>query len=204
MRFLVDLHVHGPGSPCSFLTAETIAAGARARGLDGVAVVDHDALPAEAVLARLADLGVPAFGGAEVTTAHGDLLVFGVSRVPPPGLPGPEVVRRVWAEGGFAALAHPFRRGRAAAPELLALPGLPLEAPNGRAGRAANAVAAAFARRHGRARVAGSDAHRPAEVGCHATALPYLPSGSRDLARALLTLTAPESAVQPAPAAALY
>ncbi len=204
MRCLVDLHVHGPGSPCSSLTPEAIAAGARARGLDAVAVVDHDALPGEALLARLSDLGLPAFGGAEVTTAHGDLLVFGVSRIPPPGLPGPEAVRRVWAEGGFAAVAHPFRRGRAAAPELLSLPGLPLEVPNGRAGRAANTMAAVFARRHGRGRVAGSDAHRPAEVGRHATALPYLPSGSRDLARALLALTSPETAVQPAHAGALY
>ena len=42
MRLTLDLHLHSQASPDGRMTVEEIAAAARARGLHGVAVCDHD------------------------------------------------------------------------------------------------------------------------------------------------------------------
>ena len=44
MSFKIDLHVHTSYSPCSTLSVRTIEAVARKRGLDGIAITDHNTL----------------------------------------------------------------------------------------------------------------------------------------------------------------
>ncbi len=164
MKIRLDLHVHSAASYDGRMTLDEIVAAARAAGLDGVAVCDHDAVLLHAP-AYEDFLLIP---GAEFSTEYGHLL--GLFLTAPIGrLPFAETVAAIHAQGGVAVLAHPFERTRDAGrlrPILPLLDGV--EVWNGRAERKiadANALARALAERHGLRFFAGSDAHLPAEIG---------------------------------------
>lgn len=170
MKLKLDLHVHSRRSLDGVMTLDEIVSLARARGMDGAAVCDHDLALTEA----------PEYGdfllipGIEVSTQFGHLLgLF---------LTGPvetrdffEAVEAIHSQGGLAVLAHPFEHSRDAGRLDHAVPLLDgVEVWNSRANRKipeANALAAEFARRHGLRPFGGSDAHRPQEVGGGFTAV---------------------------------
>lgn len=164
MEIKLDLHVHSRRSPDGTMSLEEIVSLARARGLDGVAVCDHDlALTAPPEFEDF--LVIP---GIEVSTQFGHLLgLF---------LTGPvetrdffQAVEIVHAQGGLAVLAHPFqhsRDGSRLAPAVPLLDGI--EVWNSRAQRKihdADRLAASFAQTCGLPPFGGSDAHCPQEVG---------------------------------------
>lgn len=170
MELKLDLHIHSERSPDGIMTLEEIVSLAKAGGLDGAAVCDHDLALADPP--EYQDfLLIP---GVEVSTQFGHLLgLF---------LTGPvetrdffEAVEAIHAQGGLAVLAHPFEHSRDAGrldPIVPLLDGV--EVWNSRANRKipeANALAAEFARRHGLRPFGGSDAHRPREVGNGFTAV---------------------------------
>lgn len=170
MELRMDLHIHSERSPDGCMTLEEIVERARAAGLNGAAVCDHDLVPAE--LPEFSDfLLIP---GIEVSTQLGHLLGLFVEK-PVDTRDFYQAAERIRAQGGLAVLAHPFERSRDA--ERLA-PAAPLldgvEVWNSRAERKipeANALAEAFARAHGLRRFGGSDAHCPQEVGRAVTAV---------------------------------
>lgn len=164
MKLTLDLHLHSAASQDGRMTIEEIAAAARARGLDGVAVTDHDLVytgPRELE-------GVLLIPGAEFTTEHGHLLGLFLEE-PMAYTTWAETARAIRAQGGLTVLAHPFQHKKDQARLLPLLPQLDgMEVWNGRADRKnprANAQAAAFARAHGLFPTAGSDAHVAREVG---------------------------------------
>ena len=165
MTLTLDLHIHSAASHDGRMTLREIAQAAKAAGLDGVAVCDHDAVltaPPEA------DCGILIIPGAEFSTEHGHLLGLFLSE-PIGKLPFAETVAAIRAQGGLAVLAHPFERSRDAQrlePLVPLLDGI--EVFNGRAERKirdANALAQRFAEAHGLRPFAGSDAHLPREIG---------------------------------------
>lgn len=164
MEIKLDLHVHSRRSPDGIMTIEEIVSLARARGLHGAAVCDHD----------LALTNPPRFEdfllipGIEVSTQLGHLLGLFVT--------GPvdtrdffKAVEAIHGQGGLAVLAHPFQRSRDGARLAPAVPLLDgIEVWNSRADRNihdANALAASFARVCRLPAFGGSDAHCPQEVG---------------------------------------
>lgn len=164
MEIKLDLHVHSRRSPDGTMSLEEIVSLARARGLDGAAVCDHD----------LALTGPPRFDdfllipGVEVSTQLGHLLGLFVT--------GPvetrdflQAVEIIHSQGGLAVLAHPFEHSRDGARLAHAVPLLDgVEVWNSRADRKihdANALAASFAQVCRLAPFGGSDAHCPQEVG---------------------------------------
>lgn len=164
MELKLDLHIHSERSPDGRMALDEIVSRARARGLDGAAVCDHDRVLLDAP--EFDDfLLIP---GVEVSTQLGHLLgLF---------LTGPvetrdffEAVELIHAQGGLAVLAHPFERSRDGARLAPAVPHLDgVEVWNSRAERKirdANALAASFARTCGLCPFGGSDAHCPQEVG---------------------------------------
>lgn len=164
MELKLDLHVHSAASFDGRMTTTEIAAAARARGLDAVAVCDHDVVYTGA---QQVD-GVLLIPGVEFSTEYGHLLGLFVDR-PMQYTNWKQTTAAVHACGGLTVLAHPFQKPRP--PEAL-LPLLPdldgIEVWNGRANRKnpqANAQAAAFARAHGLFLTAGSDAHLAQEIG---------------------------------------
>lgn len=164
MKLTLDLHLHSAASFDGRMGVEEIAALARARGLDGVAICDHDVVYTGPTLVD----GVLLIPGGEFSTEHGHLLGLFLDRSMVHTTWG-ETTRAIHGQGGMAVLAHPFQKPRPAA-DLLPLVGDldGIEVWNSRANRKnpqANAQAAAFARETGLAPTAGSDAHLPQEVG---------------------------------------
>lgn len=164
MEIKLDLHIHSRRSPDGRMALEEIVTLAKARGLNGAAVCDHDlALPEAPEFEDF--LLIP---GIEVSTQLGHLLGLFVA--------GPvetkdffQAVEAIHAQGGLAVLAHPFehsRDGSRLAPAVPLLDGI--EVWNSRADRKlhdANVLAASFAQVCRLRPFGGSDAHCPQEVG---------------------------------------
>lgn len=164
MEHRFDLHIHSALSPDGRMTLPEIVAAARARGLSGVAVCDHDRL----FLPPAQEDGFLVIGGEEFSSEYGHLLgLFLKEPVEAKGFAA--TVAAIHAQGGLAVLAHPFERSGDAQrlrPILPLLDGL--EVWNGRANRkrkTANAEALALAREAGLPCFAGSDAHVAREIG---------------------------------------
>lgn len=164
MEIKLDLHIHSQRSPDGIMTLEEIVSLAKAKGLSGAAVCDHD----------LALTEVPEFDdfllipGIEVSTQLGHLLGLFIT--------GPvgthdffEAVDLIHAQGGLAVLAHPFEHSRDGSRLAAAVPLLDgIEVWNSRADRKlhdANRLATSFAQVCRLRPFGGSDAHCPQEVG---------------------------------------
>lgn len=108
---IIDIHVHTSAlSPCSSLDPEEAVRAAREAGLDGVCFTDHCRIWPEAELERLsAEWDFPVFGGMEVETREGHMLVFGLGEELPGLMAAAELREKVNLAGGAMVCAHPFR-----------------------------------------------------------------------------------------------
>jgi histidinol phosphatase-like PHP family hydrolase len=112
MSFAVDLHTHTRhGSNCSYMEPRDLVRRAEEVGLDAVCITEHNASWEEDALRALDD-GTPLrlFGGMEVSTECGDVLVFGLEDTGPRKGGIEELRRIVDRSGGVMIAAHPFRR----------------------------------------------------------------------------------------------
>lgn len=168
---LIDLHCHTKvHSACSALTPEALVRAARARGLDGVCITEHDALWQLDDIERVAaTMDFVVLRGIEVTTEVGHVLVYGVSRYDPAMATLDELHRLVNADGGRMYLAHPSRRYGTLPPDDLALVFDSVEVQNGTEGMLQNDNAALLARGLALPGIGGSDCHAVREVGVCAT-----------------------------------
>ena len=164
MEVKLDLHIHSEHSPDGRMALDEIVACARARGLQGVAVCDHDRALTETWDAP-DFLLIP---GVELSTDQGHLLgLFVTEQIEARELGA--AIDAVHACGGLAVMAHPFERSCDAQRLDAYLDRLDgIEVWNGRADRKnpqANAMACALAQRAQKPVTAGSDAHLPEEIG---------------------------------------
>ncbi|AMK12331.1 PHP domain-containing protein [Pseudodesulfovibrio indicus] len=184
---LIDLHVHSTCSQCSVLRPGEILAHARAMGLDGVCITDHDTMAVRSQLREgFQPDGLLVIVGMEYATPQGDYLVFGNLDSLPGGLGAEPLLERVRSLGGAVVSAHPCRTLRPADPAVLA-GGLcsAAEVENGRNSRAENLLGLRLAVRHGLSQVAGSDAHTLEELGRCPTRFSVPVASAADLADAL-------------------
>lgn len=185
---LIDLHCHSAerSDDASSSLAE-LAEAARATGLDGICVTDHDTFwPREALEETGRAAGILLIPGCEVNTDSGHALVFGLDEYRF-GFHHPErLAAAVVRAGGLLVSAHPYRRVlppgatpgdekfAAAVDRALESPLLKhvaaVETVNGRAAAAENAFALELASRAGLACVGSSDAHDASGIGSVATA----------------------------------
>ena len=169
-RLRVDMHMHTEYSPDSRTSLRIFAEAAAAEGLDVVCVTDHDTV--EGAL-RLREMDGPfrVVVGEEVNTREGELIGLFLQRAVPAGLPVEETIARIRDQGGLAYVPHPFSRNRRrhlrrAALERVARSVDAIEVFNAReAFGGDNRRALAFAVAHALPGGAGSDAHRPNEIG---------------------------------------
>jgi len=168
---LIDLHCHTKvRSACSALTPDALVRAARARGVDGVCITEHDALwPLDEVRRLSEEMEFPVFRGMEVTTEVGHVLVFGVEAHHSAMAQLAELRRIVRAEGGLMYLAHPSRRYGTLPPDDLGAMFDSVEAHNGTEGMLQNDNAARMAAPLPLPGIGGSDAHSAREVGVCAT-----------------------------------
>jgi predicted metal-dependent phosphoesterase TrpH len=115
MKF--DLHLHTTRhSPDSFMDPLAMLRRARAVGLDGVVITEHDWLWTDAELQELRQSaqGLVVLAGIEISAREGHFLVYGVTdpfRVPR-GIGVAELCQEVHRQGGAVVAAHPFRWGQ--------------------------------------------------------------------------------------------
>jgi len=171
-----DFHCHTVASKDSLTPPAALIAACRRRGIDRLAITDHNTIAgAQQAKAMAPELVIV---GEEIMTTAGELLAFFVRQEVPKGLPPQEAIARLREQDAFVAVSHPFdvmRDGGWKLPALLEIVPLvdAIETFNARCLQANfNRRAEAFARQHGLAGLAGSDAHAVAEIGAAMLRLP--------------------------------
>jgi predicted metal-dependent phosphoesterase TrpH len=195
---LIDLHTHTePLSHDSLLSPDKLIELAKAAGLDGICLAEHDFFwepdRTRELRHRHGFLVIP---GIEVNTEDGHVLVFGLEKYVYGMHRMHELAALVEQAGGVVIAAHPYRRQlpfelrhegdwSEALERAAANPAYPLvaamESYNGRGTPRENAFALALADRLGLPQTAGSDAHASADVGQCATEFEREISGLDDL-----------------------
>jgi len=186
---LMDLHVHTSGfSPDSRMTLEACLERARLIGLDGVCLTEHDVIAGyEDVGSLAARFGLVVLVGVEILTLDGDILCFGLDRVPDGAIGARELTAALAARGGATVAAHPYRDNKRGVEDLLfELPDLTaVEGYNGNTSPDDNLRAARAARELGLPVTGSSDAHGVERVGAYATMFDGRVASVGDLAAAL-------------------
>ena len=184
---LIDLHNHTyPKSDDSFISADELVDAARAAGLDGVCLTEHDDFRAAECAAELSRRhGILTLPGAEINTDAGHVLVFGLHRYRF-GMHKPSFLRaEADSLGAVLIAAHPYRRRYLAEPgqdpeqraamlhQTLADPWMQLfeaiESCNGRGAADENRFAEDVREGLQLPGTGGSDAHYRHQIGAAAT-----------------------------------
>jgi predicted metal-dependent phosphoesterase TrpH len=172
----VDLHCHTRASFDSLSEPNAVLEAARARGIDRIAITDHDAVEAAMEMHAMAPDRV--IVGEEVKTREGfDVIGLFLRELIPSRTPAREVCERIRGQGGVVYVPHPFDSARSGAGQgfLESLADLidVVEIHNSRClFSSSNARALAWAERHGKLQGAGSDAHTLREIGNGRVELP--------------------------------
>ncbi len=106
MQIKADLHVHTTYSCDSVITPKQLVFYAKKRGLEAVAVTDHNKVEGARKIAKQTNfLIIP---GTEVSSIHGHIVGLNVNELIPKGLSADETVDRIHEAGGIAVACHPF------------------------------------------------------------------------------------------------
>ncbi len=152
-----DLHIHSKYSPDSRLEPEQIVTAAKKKGLDFIAISDHNRF----VQHRLDFLVI---SGEEVSTVDGHVLAIFINGEIPAGLSQEETVEAIHDANGIAICAHPFRRVNGIGSKFRNVYDA-IEGKNGRCREKCNARGQRLAIDLKRPITAGSDSHFYDEVG---------------------------------------
>ena len=172
MKF--DLHLHtARHSPDSVTDPFDLLESARAAGLDGIVITEHDYIWPEEELEELRAAGpdLVILSGVEVSGRGGDVLVYGLPEpyAPPRGINWTDLCRVVHRQGGVAVAAHPNRWNQPFE-SLVVEPGVELdgiEVLSNNMDPDLRERAAALLRKFPRfAQLGNSDSHAPETVGC--------------------------------------
>jgi predicted metal-dependent phosphoesterase TrpH len=165
----IELHSHTRYSPDSLIRLESLPEICRKKGIDKLAITDHNTAQGALQAARLYPMLV--IPGEEIKTTKGELLAWYIQEEVPAGLTPEETIRRLREQGAVIGVPHPFDRYRGGAwkrDDLLAIVDRvdAIEVLNARCLHDEdNRLALEFAEAHGRLKTVGSDAHLPLEYG---------------------------------------
>jgi len=164
MRF--DLHIHSKYSSDSGLAIEDILKKAVQKGLDGIAICDHNTITgsyhARKCVAKL-NLPLLVLPGVEVSTTSGHLIVLGVRENIPAGMTPRETIMIARQKGGVVIAPHPFKIR-----SIGNVDGLDIDAVetfNSRCFFGENEKARKMAIELGKPQVGGSDSHMLGTIG---------------------------------------
>jgi len=171
MQVKADLHVHSTYSSDSIITPKELVFYARKRGLNAVAVTDHNQVEGARKIARETDfLIIP---GTEVSSRDGHIVGLNVNEVIPRGLSTDETVDRIHKAGGIAIACHPHALFKGSIGQHVTAKFDAVETINASSFpfRSASSKAEKLAERFGLPRVAGTDAHYGPVIGCAYTVI---------------------------------
>ncbi len=164
-----DLHVHSKYSlKCGYMEPKMIARLARKKGLNGIAVTDHDTIKGALKTREYADKGLIVVTGSEIMTSRGEVIgLFLSDEILSTDFI--DVIEEIHDQSGIAIVPHPFDTLRRSAlrptkNDVGLIDGV--EGFNARnIYQKSNKDAIKFGKEHKLAITAGSDAHFSNEVG---------------------------------------
>jgi predicted metal-dependent phosphoesterase TrpH len=182
LKLKLDLHVHTDRSRDAFTSPKQLATICRDRGLDGLAITDHN------ILASDKSDEVVILPGIEISTRDGHVIGLGISEVVPRGLSADETIRRIRDFNGVSIIPHPYDLLRSSVrPHLLTAHPDAIEVIN--SSSFLHSVtwkrARKFAERENYPMTAGSDSHIPQTIG---RAYTEIECGSKDAGSVLASL----------------
>jgi predicted metal-dependent phosphoesterase TrpH len=148
------------------ITPEELVFYAKKRGLDGVAITDHDRLDGALKIAAETDfLIIP---GIEISSSDGHVVALNVTGIVSGKLSASETVNRIHDAGGIAVACHPVGLFKGSLGKHTNSSFDAVEVINSSAIPFSYAVKQSMkiASRLGKPRLAGSDAHYGPEIGC--------------------------------------
>ena len=197
--YVIDLHVHSfPASQCSSVSVDDLIQEAKRIQLDAICLTDHNHVWDPKAIEDLSQKhAFHVFGGNEVTTDQGDMLVFGMHTDVKGIIKLRDLSKMVADVDGFLIAAHPFRgflvfnasqigltvekaMQRSAYKQVHAL-----EIMNGKVTGEENRFAGKVAAGLGLPATGGSDAHEISGVGKYATRFEHPIGNERELVQAL-------------------
>jgi predicted metal-dependent phosphoesterase TrpH len=165
----VDLHSHTKWSKDCLTEFEEIITIAKKRGIDRIAITDHNTADGAIAMQKIApDLVIV---GEEIMTNQGEILAYYVRESIPAGLSPMETIKRLRDQGAVISVSHPYDRLRKGAWEEDQLLQIiehvdAIEIYNARCiFPVDNDKALKFAQEHHLCGTAGSDAHTRIEYG---------------------------------------
>ena len=184
-----DLHLHSFHSPDGNMSLDTIVHTCLRRGINCIALTDHNRMSNALALQRLAPFRVIA--GEEIKTTEGEIIGLFLTDEIPRGMSPGATVEAIRQQGGVVYIPHPFDRIRksvlrtGALMEILAEVDV-IETYNSRISFPGDvATAFRFAEAHGKLKGAGSDAHVWWELGNSCVEMPDFDGGSQPFLRSL-------------------
>ena len=168
MQLKLDLHVHTWASRDGVSSLEEVLRAASKRGLDGIAVTDHDQpFPMRLAEKFSRETGLLVVPGVEITTRQGHLIALGFEEPVEPMRDALVVGDLIKSAGGVLVVPHPFDKYSHGVGGELAVELKPhaIEVCNASTWRRYNRRAAELSRSKGIPGIAGSDAHHWRGVG---------------------------------------
>lgn len=162
MKLRLDLHVHTNRSSDAFTPPDQLVAICKERGLDGLAITDHN------VLAVDSSNEILILPGMEISSRDGHVIGLGLSEAIPRGLSADETIRLIRDQDGVSIIAHPYDLLRSAVrPHLLTVRPDAIEVINSASFLHSLSWKRAqdFAEREKYPMTAGSDSHVPDTLG---------------------------------------
>ena len=166
LQLRIDMHVHTCYSVDSLITPQELVFYAKQRGLNGVAITDHDRL--DSALKIAAETNFLIIPGIEISSSDGHIVGLNVRESILAKLSASETVDRIHDAGGIAVACHPGglfkgslgRRTNSSfdAVEVINSSAIPFSYSVKQSTKIAS--------RLGKPRLAGSDAHYGPEIGC--------------------------------------
>ena len=111
MKINIDLHVHTNYSRCAFLRPSEIEPIALRRGLDAVAITDHNTIDGAMEVLRQAKK-IKVIIGEEIKTTRGKIIGYFLKERIPAFLSPEETIKEIRKQGGLISVPHPFDRLR--------------------------------------------------------------------------------------------
>ncbi len=165
-----DLHIHTFHSKDNHQTLEEIFQAAKTRGLGAIAITDHNTTVGAMEALKSAPDWLIVLPGIEITSEDGHILALNVLKEIPKGLSAPETINKIHDAGGIAVAAHPYRKWSGLRESTIRKSSFDaVEGINGRNTRNTNRRVLDLASEIGLPKIAGSDAHKPSNIGAAVT-----------------------------------
>lgn len=182
MKLRFDLHIHSKYSHDSRMSPKRIIREAKKKGLDGIAITDHEEFMGAIETEKISKEFI-VIKGEEIKTDLGDIIGLFLTNIVKPG-DSNVVIREIKRQGGVVVIPHPLMYHILNDDLMNKIDAL--EVFNSRVGTSANDMAKKLALKKKKIGLAGSDAHTFFEIGQGVTVIDTKSKSLKDIKEAIL------------------